>query len=98
PHAIPLFPYTTLFRSPDSGAWQDAVSRASERQRRAVEELVIQPGDRVLELGCGHGVAASLVCDKLGLGGHLTAIDRSPKMIEARSEEHTSELQSRVDL
>jgi ubiquinone/menaquinone biosynthesis C-methylase UbiE len=61
------------------------VSRASERQRRAVEELDIQPGDRVLELGCGHGVAASLVCDKLGPGGHLTAIDRSPKMIEAAS-------------
>jgi SAM-dependent methyltransferase len=61
------------------------VSRASERQRRAVEELDIQPGDRVLELGCGHGVAASLVCDNLGPGGHLTAIDRSPKMIEAAS-------------
>ena len=55
----------------------------SERQRRAVEALEIQPGDRVLELGCGHGVAASLVCEQLTGGGHLTAIDRSPKMIEA---------------
>lgn len=55
----------------------------SERQRRAVEELDIQPSDRVLELGCGHGVAASLVCERLTAGGQLTAIDRSPKMIDA---------------
>jgi ubiquinone/menaquinone biosynthesis C-methylase UbiE len=55
----------------------------SERQRRAVEALDVQPGDRVLELGCGHGVAASLVCEKLTGGGHLTAIDRSQKMIDA---------------
>lgn len=61
------------------------MSRASERQRRAVEELDIQPGDRVLELGCGHGVAASFICDKLGPSGHITAIDRSPKMIDAAS-------------
>ena len=31
-------------------------------------------------IGCGHSVAASLVCAKLD-GGHITAIDRSPQMI-----------------
>jgi SAM-dependent methyltransferase len=48
----------------------------------AIEVMRIKPADRVLEVGCGHGVAASLVCDQLD-SGRLLGLDRSAKMTEA---------------
>ncbi|USX56063.1 class I SAM-dependent methyltransferase [Lentzea sp. HUAS12] len=54
----------------------------SERLRGVVGQLAIRPGDRVLEIGCGQGVAATMVCQLLSTGT-LTAIDRSVRMVEA---------------
>lgn len=52
---------------------------ASERHQWTVNALDIQPDDRLLEIGCGHGVALSLICQKL-TSGSIIAIDRSAKV------------------
>jgi ubiquinone/menaquinone biosynthesis C-methylase UbiE len=67
----------------------------SERLRRVVERLQVAPADRVLEIGCGHGVAATMVCERLE-SGRLTAIDRSPKMIEAAARRNASYVEAGV--
>ncbi len=64
--------------------------KVAERLVWAVETLAVEPDDRLLEIGCGHGVAVSLVCEHL-VDGTVTAIDRSEAMVRAarkRNREH----------
>jgi len=52
-----------------------------ERVLWAVETLAVEPDDRLLEIGCGPGVAISLIAERLG-AGTITAIDRSAVAVE----------------
>ncbi|MGH3760736.1 class I SAM-dependent methyltransferase [Actinophytocola sp.] len=61
-----------------------------DRIRWAVEVVDPRPDERLLEIGCGPGVAAALVCERLRTG-RLTAVDRSPVAVERtrrRNAEH----------
>src|SRR3712207_7983034 len=74
-----LFPYTTLFRSQDGGRQED-----EERPDRDCHgSILVERGVDGERQGLGHALEAA--------GEH----DRRPELSGSRSEEHTSELQSR---
>src|SRR5256884_5962257 len=84
-----LFPYTTLFRSPDEAVLSAphlATSPPSER-------LACRPGD-CRAVACPRHLAKSAVF-LLGASRRTRSIPWLPLV---RSEEHTSELQSRLHL
>ena len=53
-----------------------AVQTIPTRIRWAVDFMDVQPSDHVLEIGCGNGAAAELICSRLE-NGRMMAIDRS---------------------
>jgi cyclopropane fatty-acyl-phospholipid synthase-like methyltransferase len=69
--------------------------KAAQRLVWAVDVLGVEPTDRLLEIGCGQGVAVSLVSGKLD-GGSITAIDRSQKMIEKARKRNADHIASGV--
>ena len=58
-----------------------AVQQIPARIRWAVEFMDVQPGDHVLEIGCGPGAGAELICQRLETG-KLFAIDRSESGVD----------------
>src|SRR5699024_11907145 len=84
PPRSPLFPYTTLFRSVEAGLL--------DHRTPSREEAAELAGKHIVVVGSGHSAATAI--------GDLAAVVRREPgtRVTWRSEEHTSELQSRFDL
>src|SRR5207248_8774825 len=89
PPALPLFPYTTLFRSADDGR-----VLAHPRQVREVNLLVLVND---LKAFSAVGVEVELVERHRRVGRERVEVALAVA-VPVRSEEHTSELQSPYDL
>ena len=67
--------------------------RISPRLAAIVEALPLRAGMRVLEIGCGPGVAARAVVRRIG-AGHVLGIDRSARAIAQAVKGSRAELAS----
>ncbi len=66
--------------------------------RRLVEGVDAQPGERVLDVGCGRGAALFALADAVGPTGGVTGIDLSAGMIDATRAEVAERGLDSVDL
>ncbi len=65
--------------------------KIAERLLWAVDTLAVEASHHVLEIGCGTGVAAAVLCERL-TEGKVTAIDRSQGMIDRAQEKYAAQI------
>ena len=76
-----------------SGEWP--VYRAG--RVAGIESLELQPGDTVLDVGCGTGLSFPLLAEAVGPAGHVIGVDASPQML-AVAQRRTKRLDTGVTL
>ncbi|MBI1885556.1 MAG: methyltransferase domain-containing protein [Chloroflexi bacterium] len=64
-----------------AATYDRAVARAEPLRHEAIARLQLQPGDIVLDLGCGTGLSFPLIEQAIGPEGRLIGIELSPDML-----------------
>lgn len=80
-----------VFFSELSQEWEErhAGKDELERLRSFAGHFRLQPGERVLDAGCGSGRLIPVVCERIGPDGSLVELDFAPGMLEiGRSKPH----------
>ena len=66
----------------DAASWLLSFGRSPAIRKMTVEMAAAQPGETVLDVGCGTGTLAIALGAEVGASGGVTGIDASPEMIE----------------
>ena len=64
--------------------------------RQVIESMDVQPGERILDLGCGTGWATRLLAQTTA-GVQAIGVDASPRMIARADELHSFTIRARYD-
>src|SRR5437763_15475087 len=66
-----------------AGAFEEVAEAIADVHGALVDALAPQPGEELLDVGCGAGNVAELAA---GAGAHVTGIDLSPRLIDVAKE------------
>lgn len=69
-----------------AGGYDQRTEQFQRWRELLIERLPVNPGDTVLDIGCGTGLCMPLLHDKVGPTGTIIGIDASEQMIEVAAE------------
>jgi demethylmenaquinone methyltransferase/2-methoxy-6-polyprenyl-1,4-benzoquinol methylase len=70
-----------VFYRRNASGYDASAARTMVLRRRTIEYLALQPGDAVLDAGCGTGLSFSLLLDRTGPAGSVIGVEASPDML-----------------
>lgn len=82
---------TRIYFDGKAAEWDERMAPKPEECRRidsALDELGIEPSDRIIDAGCGTGVLFPYLQSRISPPGCIHALDISPEMIAAAREKH----------
>lgn len=74
-----------------AATWDDTVQHDMEKLEEIVGQLDLAPGEAVMDVGTGTGVAIPLLTAKVGPEGSVRGVDYSPEMLAIARQKHPPE-------
>ena len=70
-----------VFYRRNASGYDASAARTMVLRRRTIDYLALQPGDAVLDAGCGTGLSFPLLLDRTGPAGSVIGVEASPEML-----------------